>query len=105
MSCFSPNIAIKELQNKDGRRPNPNDSPSVALSVGPDVVNDSRSFSTAYHIPSHPNKFPRFTVNENHNGINLMCILKGNSTMDCIRFILNSSFIRSNVSFSSHKAA
>ena len=43
MSCFMSNIAIIGLQKKDGRRPNPNDSRSVALSVGPDVVNDSRS--------------------------------------------------------------
>ena len=30
------------LQKKDGLKPNPNDSRLVALSVGPDVVNDSR---------------------------------------------------------------
>ena len=30
---------------KDGQRPNPNDSRWVALSVGPDVVNESRSKS------------------------------------------------------------
>ena len=30
------------LQKKDGLKPNPNDSRWVALSVGPDVVNDSR---------------------------------------------------------------
>ena len=39
MSCFSPNIAKQE-----GRIPNSNDTRSVALSVGPDVVNESRSF-------------------------------------------------------------
>ena len=29
-------------KKKDGLKPNPNDSRWVALSVGPDVVNDSR---------------------------------------------------------------
>ena len=41
---------------KDGRRPNPNDSRSVALTVSPGVVNDSRSFQPPPHTHS-PYKF------------------------------------------------
>ena len=81
MSCFSPNIAILAYK-EDGRRPNPNDYRSVALSVGPDVVNDF-IFSTASPIPNDPISFLglTFIVNENQNVINLICISKGNNTM------------------------
>ena len=34
-----------------------------------------------------PYKLLRFLINENQNGINLICILKGENTMACIRYI------------------
>ena len=83
MSCFSPNIAFIGLQ-KNGRRPNPNDSRSVALSVGLDLFHRSP-------IPIDPISF--FDL---QNAINLICKLKGNKRMVCIRYILSSSVIRSN---------
>ena len=41
---FYAEYSYHRFTKKEGRRPNPNDSRSVALSVGPAVVNDSRSF-------------------------------------------------------------
>ena len=77
MPCFSPRV-----YKKDGRRPNRNDSQSVALSDGPDVVNDDL-FHCFPHV--HPRyKFLNFIVIGNQNGITRICILKGNNTMACI---------------------
>ena len=83
---------------------------SRSLSVGSDVVNESRSLSVGlmwlmtldlfHHSFTHlPNKFLIYIyiINENQNGTNLICMLKA-----CIRFILSSSFIRSNVCSSSN---
>ena len=48
--------------------------------------------------------FLRFIVNENQNGIKLICILKRNTAMSCMRYILSSGFIRSNACSSSNIA-
>ena len=40
--CVFLRVAWVCKKKKDGLKPNPNDSRWVALSVGPDVVNDSR---------------------------------------------------------------
>ena len=55
-------IFSDEFSFKDGRRPNTNGYRSFALSVGPDVLNDSRSFPPPLPYSS---TFLRFLVNEN----------------------------------------